>query len=78
MFFSIYCGEADTYVLLIGRILQGFAAGLSMVACRVYIREYSPESLLKTMSYIPVFLLTFGQAGSFALTYILQLVFKDH
>ena len=49
-----------------------------MVACRVYIREYSPESLLKDMSYIPVFLLTCGQAVSFAITYVLQQIFANN
>ena len=57
IFVSIYCGNLDTYCLLAGRVLQGLAAGMSMVACRVYIREYSPEALLKAMSYIPVFFL---------------------
>jgi MFS family permease len=55
IFVSIYCGKLDIYCLLAGRVLQGLAAGMSMVACRVYIREYSPEALLKAMSYIPVF-----------------------
>jgi MFS family permease len=55
IFVSIWCGKLDTYCLLAGRVLQGLAAGMSMVACRVYIREYSPEALLKAMSYIPVF-----------------------
>ena len=55
IFISIFSGEFSTYALLGGRVFQGLAAGLSMVACRVYIREYSPEVLLKAMSYIPVF-----------------------
>lgn len=74
IFISIFSGEFSTYALLGGRVFQGLAAGLSMVACRVYIREYSPEVLLKAMSYIPVFLLTFGQAGSFGITYLAQSV----
>lgn len=55
----------STGIILAGRVLQGFIAGMNSVLVPLYIKEYAPAELYPKMTIMVILILVMGQVSSF-------------